>query len=128
MNNLAKNCTCGISTGFRGYLRESAQLERAGATYSIMRAGWTYSTTTRRASTKRAATNMGDAGLPEEALQICLSANKDVDNLVDERQLCNLQGVPHCLVHRHSRCATSGPLIPHQGRNAGSCTGWSICG
>ena len=30
------------------------------------------------------------------------SADDYVDNLVDERQMCNLQGLPHCLVHRHS--------------------------
>ena len=108
---LSKICTRWISTGFRtdcpvGTLPQSAN----HALHT--RAGWTYPTTTRRASTTGAATNVGDADLREEALQLCLCANEVVDDLVDARQLCNFQGPP----------APSRPSAPVVAQQAGLCS------
>ena len=79
------NCTCGISTGSPRVPASVCTTGTSRCHVLHVESGLDILDKTRRASTKRAATNMGDAGLPEEVLQICFCANEVVDDLVDAR-------------------------------------------
>ena len=133
----SKIYTCWISTGYRDV-----------GTCLSLRATHPYKNclditdNNKRASTMGAATNVGDADLREDALQICLCANEGVDDLVQlPRSPAPSRPSAPVVAQQAGLCSTSGAspgrqqcwfalsaVAPASSRRltAGTRTGWAI--